>query len=707
MHKKSLFRLAATLFVFILLVGSIGAGTTQIQAAPATQTAPALFGDGNAADAPAGYSSKLAQTAAAIRSRYVTLNLALLSNPSEYAMGISPNKLTLNIFSDITLSVSPIAINTIYGYNGHTWVGRVDGNPWSEVLITVMEGGWIHGYISNGMQLFTLATAKPGLYSITQQDQNVFARMEQRPIAPPQIPAAYASKPMLSTKRLTEGDTGPTIDVFVVYSNDAKTAAGGVQAMEAEINTAIASANQAYSNSAITQRVRLVGTYNANYTSVNFDTDLSNLSGTSDGIMDEVHTFREYKKADLVAMFTNNTEFCGLGYLMTTVSTSFASSGFSVTSRQCISNMSFQHEMGHNEGAHHDVGSAGGQGAYSYSYGFVNPSNLFRTVMAYNVCGCPRVNWFSNPNVTYNGNAAGSANANNALTLNNTLPTVRDFRQSVTPKVDTLGVYRPSTNTFFLRNSNTSGFPDIAFIFGSGTNLYPVAGDWDGNGVDSVGVYDSSTGVFSLRNSNSAGAADYTLVLGNPNDTPFAGKWASDMTGDGVGVYRNSNGILYLKKTLATGFADYFAILGNPGDQGVAGDWDGNGLSSPGVYRSSNATFYMTNLVPSGVVTGDYAVVFGAGTELPVIGDWTGVNHSGVGLFRPSDGFNYLKNSLTNGISDINVYFGANGDRPIAGKWVAGPVPPMLDSKPSLNGVIVPGNSSGGNANPVEPGSGD
>jgi hypothetical protein len=397
MRPKSVLRFVVILSAILLLISGIGTNVVPTLAAPAAQEAPALFGDGNPANAPTGYNARLAQTLAAVRSRYVTLDLALLSNPSEYMMGIAPKKLTFNLFSDVNLVVSPIAINTIYGYNGHTWIGRIDGNPLSEVLITVMEGGWIHGYILNDKQLFTLATATPGLYSVTQLDSTGFAGKDLQPLIPSQTPSTPSIQPVRTLTELAEGDTGATIDVFVVYSNDALSGAGNVQAMEAEINTGIASANQAYSNTSITQRVRLVGTYHVNYTSAGFSTDLSRLAATSDGFMDEVHTFREFKKADLVSMYINDTSSCGLAYLMTSVSSTFASSAFSVVSRQCISNLSFQHEMGHNEGAQHDPASAGSQGAYSYSYGYINPSNLFRTVMAYPICGCPRVNWLSNP----------------------------------------------------------------------------------------------------------------------------------------------------------------------------------------------------------------------------------------------------------------------------------------------------------------------
>jgi S-layer protein (TIGR01567 family) len=44
---------------------------------------------------------------------------------------------------------------------------------------------------------------------------------------------------------------------------------------------------------------------------------------------------------------------------------------------------------------------------------------------------------------------------------------------------DTIGIYRSSTSTFFLRNSNTAGFADIMVPYGTSGDT-PVVGDWNG-----------------------------------------------------------------------------------------------------------------------------------------------------------------------------------------------------------------------------------
>jgi hypothetical protein len=74
----------------------------------------------------------------------------------------------------------------------------------------------------------------------------------------------------------------------------------------------------------------------------------------------------------------------------------------------------------------------------------------------------------------------------------------------------------------FLKNTNSSGFADIALNYGVPGDR-PVTGDWDNNGTDTIGVY--RNGSFYLRNANTNGFADLIFGLGIPGDMPIAGNW--------------------------------------------------------------------------------------------------------------------------------------------------------------------------------------
>ena len=79
-------------------------------------------------------------------------------------------------------------------------------------------------------------------------------------------------------------------------------------------------------------------------------------------------------------------------------STSFAPYAFSVVDRTCaVGNLSYAHEVGHNQGLNHDPANASGTAAYSYAYGYQSPSGLFRTLMAYG--SATRIPFLSSPSL--------------------------------------------------------------------------------------------------------------------------------------------------------------------------------------------------------------------------------------------------------------------------------------------------------------------
>ncbi|MEP7286108.1 MAG: right-handed parallel beta-helix repeat-containing protein [Chloroflexota bacterium] len=245
-----------------------------------------------------------------------------------------------------------------------------------------------------------------------------------------------------------------------------------------------------------------------------------------------------------------------------------------------------------------------------------------------------------------------------------------EYSSTRTVKGDTVGVFRPSVNTFFLRNTNTTGNADTQTTVGNANDL-PVIGDWNGDGIDTVGVYRPSQGLFFLQDSNANGAPIlYSIVLGTPDGLPIVGDWNGNGS-DGIGVFQSSTGIIYLKNTLTSGYADYTMILGVPGDIPVGGDWDGNGIDSPGLFRPAQATFFLTNSVCNCIPSVNYSATLGVVGDSPFAGDWNGEGSTGIGVFRPSNGLIYLKDTPSTGFADKSLVFGIPNDKPIAGHWVS------------------------------------
>ena len=118
------------------------------------------------------------------------------------------------------------------------------------------------------------------------------------------------------TGRLCGAATDVEIDVAVVYTPAAREAAGGVAAIEAEIDLLVAETNQAYETSRVDHRVRLVDTSEVTYVeSGDSSLDLDRLLEPSDGPLDEVHALRDEVGADLVHLIVGEIDgICGRAY---------------------------------------------------------------------------------------------------------------------------------------------------------------------------------------------------------------------------------------------------------------------------------------------------------------------------------------------------------------------------------------------------------
>jgi CSLREA domain-containing protein len=236
-------------------------------------------------------------------------------------------------------------------------------------------------------------------------------------------------------------------------------------------------------------------------------------------------------------------------------------------------------------------------------------------------------------------------------------------------RAQTIGVYRPTGSTFYLRNSNSSGFANYLIPFGA-TGDIGIVGDWDGDGISTVGVYRQSISTFYLKNNHDLGFPDITISFGDgPNgDLPIAGDW----DGDGIwtiGVYRPSTSTFYLRNSNTTGFPDLSIPYGAVGDKPIVGDWDGNGTMTIGLYRSSGSIFYLRNSNTAGFP--DLSIPYGDGSsgDIPIAGDWDGNRTMTIGVYRPGNSFFYLRNTNTTGFPDLLIPYGASGDKPLAGDW--------------------------------------
>lgn len=371
----------------------------------------------------------LPQQAIAGRSRAVAINYGQLIK----------GKISVKLPGDISFEAVRDEVIDLGGGRG-AWTGHVEGDSSSMVVIAVSGGSFAGTFAFNGM-LFRLEPRAGGGHVLSEVRPNVpFAELEPLLVGDD---AGLATDSSPGNQNVVQGGSEPAaggvgsvIDVLVAYTPAVAALYGGPAGADALAIQAVVEANKAYSYSNMTTRLNLVHTVLTDYTeSDSMSTDIGRLSGTGDGYMDELHLLRDAHGADVVSLIENNVQYCGLGYRMKTVSTNFAPYAFSIVHHGCATSyFSFAHEIGHNQGAHHDFVNATGLVVYPYAYGYQDPGNTFRTVMAYDCPGgCPRWPVFSHGDNPLSGQATGfPGSSENALVIDQTAPTVAAFRQTLT-----------------------------------------------------------------------------------------------------------------------------------------------------------------------------------------------------------------------------------------------------------------------------------
>jgi hypothetical protein len=512
--------------IFLILMGVIVCN----QSESSGQINDELFNDSPITDAVKAHQEKEKNDASIKRSRHVQTKLNLLDKqktplinqlPPGFAPDVPPlltpsniqeDPIVLNLFGDVTLRAIKDRLEIRSG-NRYSWFGHVEGVKESQVILVVEEGNLAGSVLVSGKN-YQIRPTGGGDHAIYEVDESAYPpHAYPKEIEMGNNPTVSSPQASLSTNLFTNTttvttaaccDNGTIIDVMVVYTPAAATASGNIAS---EIQLAVDSANVAYLNSGINQRLRLVYTAQVPYTETgNATTDLSRLENPNDGYMDEVHALRNTYHADLVSLFVETmTSWAGYASIMTSVSPSFGPYAFSVVRRIYASPKVFPHELGHNMGAGHDR-ATGCTGAFSYSCGYVDPNKTFDTIMAYQTTTSVNIPYFSNPLVSYNGVPTGidetqPNSADNAKTLNNSAYTVSNFRQS-----DGTGFYLTGSMTVARAQHSATFLPNGKVLVTGGMNSSTTF-------LSSTELYDPATGLFTATGSMTLARASHTATL--------------------------------------------------------------------------------------------------------------------------------------------------------------------------------------------------
>jgi len=373
---------------------------------------------------------------AAVRARAVRPDLGAVDELARRHLATSGgSRFTLDLFPGLDLDAEVIA-SEIRPTGTTVFAKLVDIELGTAIL--THEAGVLVATIDFPGGNYVVERVAGGDYRVVQRAAHL-----DPPEAPPRAHFAPARVADAFAEPDVPVDSGRLIDVMIVWTPTAQSVAGGLAAMQSLAQASVDNANLTYLNSGVAQRVRLVHRQQVTYTEVascpgGSDPFNCALDAATDGTIAGLHALRDQHGADLVSLFINDGTYCGLAWLPFP-SAGTAGLGYSVLGGgSCpVANKSFVHELGHNMGAHHDPYVAPGAGAYAYSHGMVNLVARWRTVLSYNnQCtatppgtSCTRVQYLSNPRLTYGGAPMGDATArNNAHTLNKTAKAIAAYR---------------------------------------------------------------------------------------------------------------------------------------------------------------------------------------------------------------------------------------------------------------------------------------
>lgn len=338
---------------------------------------------------------------------------------------------------------------THHGKSDFVWSGKIAHEPMSRVTFAVRNGvvaGTIDRAMTDGNRLYELVSdGVRGGYWMVQMDESLIPSSYGDTDNYVGLTMPFTQKANELQKVFPQKSASPDdpimVDLMMLYT-PASRVRYGQAGIEARILAAVADANTVLINSEIYAQLNLVHMAEVNYTETgNMSQSLTALRSPSDGKIDEIHTWRDIYGADLVSMVCEDTNAAGMGYVMTSPSTAFAPYAFSVIYSTALTQLTLAHELAHNMGAQHNRESTSTGGAYPYSYGWrrsASDGTGFRTVLAAAAAGTTRINYYSNPNLSYAGHPIGvsyeenpAQSADNARTLNNTAPIVAAFRVAV------------------------------------------------------------------------------------------------------------------------------------------------------------------------------------------------------------------------------------------------------------------------------------
>ncbi len=477
----------------------------------------------------AGQKDPLAASILTIRNQAVIVDVRLLD-------GIKAGDVVrVELFAG-TVFFARFADRTQYGKGHYAWTGTLDGLPLSSFIISVCQGKVDASFSpvdTRYPHALTIQTA-PGMQLVRELDQRNM-KTATRAIA-----QAGGAQPQAACD-----DDPAEVTILVVYENVALANAGSVSGLTAAITTRMTELNTTMTNSLLPLRFKLATSPKAvNYNTAAMQNDLSRLR-LRDGIIDQVHTWRDQYRADLVAMVVGagpHGNIIGIAYVPTSAPPR-ETVGFSVS--RWNSPLTFAHEICHNFGCQPDPGNSLPNKIYPFCHGhrFGVPLFGFSTLMAYpDIWNPTRVQMLSSPNLTYGVWIPGTATADNRQVVDLSRQSIANFRRTNR---------KPAISTQPVSVSRCLGYQTsstIMTVATTGAPRYPTTYQWYRNGSPVSGqtsvslvlrdLTPASAGSYRCRASNACGSVDSNAANLTILTTCNTRRWTGRVNGYGNRVSR-------------------------------------------------------------------------------------------------------------------------------------------------------------------------
>lgn len=349
------------------------------------------------------------------------LSLELLSGALTIADGFGREKgIKLNLAPGVNVDAIQTEINRS-GPSSFVWHGEVENREAKRggVVTFVVEDGKISGSAVIGSDVYLVNPLGNGLQAIVKTNPSLYP-----PEHPPGTAPEIRDAPVIPQKKgLFEDLSVAVIRALVLYTPAVRKALEQTgSSPDVFAMLAIESTNLASKNSNVRMSLNLVKSEEIDYVERDFPTDLAMLKASA-----WVRAERDAAKAHVVFLLTTFADYCGL----TDVILADKNSAFAVINYMCaVGNFSLAHEFGHLLGLRHERAVDAGDMPFKNGHGYVY-KNEWRTIMATRkaCASCPRIPFWSNPSIKYNGVPSGTNDyEDEADVINDTARIIEGFQ---------------------------------------------------------------------------------------------------------------------------------------------------------------------------------------------------------------------------------------------------------------------------------------